>query len=299
MNTDSDWLQITADVDPERLDAWETALLEVGALSITYRDAHDNPVFEPGPGEIALWESLRITALFPQGSERAEVLGRLTARLDGIDPDAVESEQLPDRHWERAWLDDFAPMNFGDRLWICPLDVEPPAPQAVNLRLDPGLAFGTGTHPTTSLCLRWLDGHDVEGATVVDYGCGSGVLGIAALLLGAREVHATDIDPQALQATRDNAGVNQVAGRLRCSLPEELATVRADVVMANILAGPLVELAPVLTALCERGGYLVLSGLLGEQADAVIEAYQSAFDSFERADQGEWCRISARRSELA
>lgn len=213
----TDWLQLRIDLAPDQLPCWESALQAVGALSITYRDGEDNPVLEPGPGEIILWETLNLTALFAQGSDYTRILTDLSGKIDAFDRQAIQVEHLPDRLWSRAWLDDFVPMQFGQRLWICPLALEPPPPPAVVLRLDPGLAFGTGTHPTTAMCLRWLDANDVHNATVVDYGCGSGVLGIAALLLGASHVYATDIDPQAVQASVDNARVNCVGAQLSCT----------------------------------------------------------------------------------
>ena len=293
-----EWLQLTVDVAPAQLERWETALETIGALSITYRDAEDNPVFEPGPGEIALWDSLKLTALFDKGSECATVMRELSAQIADIDVDTIQIETLPDRHWERAWLDDFAPMSFGTRLWICPLALDPPDPNAVNLRLDPGLAFGTGTHPTTAMCLRWLDANDVGRVTVVDYGCGSGVLGIAALLLGAEKVYATDIDPQAMQATRDNARVNEVEDKLVECSAKEVAAVEADVVIANILAAPLIDLAQQLAAICRPGGQIVLSGLLDEQADEVRKAYVPWFENMQRDTDGEWVCLSARRNSV-
>ena len=291
----NEWLQLTINVAPDQLEHWESVLESIGALSITYRDAEDNPVFEPGPGEIALWDSLKLTALFDKGSECAGVMRALSAQIEDVDIDSILVETLPDRHWERAWMDDFEPMSFGSRLWICPLELDPPEPDAVNLRLDPGLAFGTGTHPTTAMCLRWLDANDVTGAEVVDYGCGSGVLAIAALLLGAKKAYATDIDPQAMQATGDNARVNGVGDRLIECSAKEIEKVEVDVVIANILAAPLIDLAETLASLCKTGGRIVLSGLLDEQVDAVWNAYSRWFDDLQRDLDGEWACLTARR----
>ncbi|MEM7206574.1 MAG: 50S ribosomal protein L11 methyltransferase [Pseudomonadota bacterium] len=302
-DTSSDeWLQLTIELAPTsnasvQLDQWEDALEDIGALSITYRDAEDNPVFEPGPGEIALWDSLKLTALFAQGSASAPILRELSARIQSMDVTAVQIEMLPDRHWERAWLDDFAPMPFGDRLWICPREAEPPNAEAVNLRLDPGLAFGTGTHPTTAMCLRWLDANIEQGADVIDYGCGSGVLGIAALLLGAKHVVATDIDPQALQATAENARVNQVESALECVSIETMAGRTANLVLANILARPLVDLAATITGHCAPGGRIVLAGLLVEQEADVRRAYEGAFTDWQRQTDAQWVCLSASRIE--
>jgi len=297
MNARDEWLQLSVDIAPAQLARWELALRAIGALSITYRDAEDNPVYEPGPGEIALWKTLKLTALFDRGSECAGLMHDLSERIDDLDFDNVQFETLPDRHWERAWLDDFGPMQFGRRLWICPLEFEPPPPPAVVLRLDPGLAFGTGTHPTTAMCLRWLDANGVENSTLIDFGCGSGVLGIAALLLGATCVHATDIDPQAMQATRDNAVVNRVENRLHSRSAKEIEGVEVDVVMANILAGPLIDLAKTLANHCVPGGRIVLSGLLGEQAEQVWGAYAPWFESMHRVVDGEWVCLSATRRD--
>ncbi len=297
MNVSGEWLQLSVDIAPTRLAYWELALWAIGALSITYRDAEDNPVYEPGPGEIALWKTLKLTALFDRGSEYDRVLRDLSERIDDVECRNVQFESVPDRHWERTWLDDFGPMQFGRRLWICPLEIEPPPPPAVVLRLDPGLAFGTGTHPTTAMCLRWLDANDVNNSKVVDYGCGSGVLGIAALLLGARIVHAIDIDPQAIQATRDNARVNRVENRLHCCSTKDIEGIEVDLVIANILAGPLIELAGVLAKHCAPGGRIVLSGLLGEQVGQVWRAYEPWFESMHRVVDREWVCLSATRGD--
>ncbi len=203
-------------------------------------------------------------------------------------------EQIEDKDWEREWMDNFHPMRFGQRLWICPSWREIPDPDAVNVMLDPGLAFGTGTHPTTSLCLEWLDGLDLNGKTVIDFGCGSGILAIAALKLGAKEAIGIDIDPQAIQASRDNAERNGVSDRLTLYLSDKKPqTLSADVVVANILAGPLRELAPVIGALPQAGGLLGLSGVLATQAEGVADAYRDVFEIDEIAEKEEWCRITA------
>lgn len=297
MNKHNPWLQLTVDIAPAQLERWEFALQAIGALSITYRDAEDNPVFEPEPGEITLWDALKLTALFDQGSESALLMRDLSARIDDIESVNIQFEALPDRQWERTWLDDFGPMKFGRHLWICPLEVEPPPSPAVVLRLDPGLAFGTGTHPTTAMCLRWLDANDVINTTLIDYGCGSGVLGIAALLLGAKHVYATDIDPQAIQSTNDNARVNRVESRLQCCSAKEIERVEADIVVANILARPLVALADTLAKQCSQRGRIVLSGLLGEQVDQVWRAYVPWFESMQLDTDGEWACLSAIRRD--
>jgi ribosomal protein L11 methyltransferase len=284
-----------------RLDteAVEQALLEVGAMSVTLVDRGDEPVLEPKPGEIRLWSDTLVRALFQQpATEPDAALRALTGLASLLGPHITASAQVravADQDWERVWLVDWTSMRFGDRLWVCPTAAEPPDdPQAVVVRLDPGLAFGTGTHPTTALCLQVLESLPIAGRSVIDYGCGSGILGIAALKLGASHVTAVDLDPQALLATRQNALTNHVSANIEvCGV--EAALRPAHLVVANILAGPLMELAPLLTGVCEPGGTLLLSGLLKSQADAVEAAYQPAFAMVEVVERDDWCCIHARR----
>jgi ribosomal protein L11 methyltransferase len=295
----------------------EAALLEIGASSITFVDRGDEPVLEPKPGEIRLWSDTLVRALFQESSDAADSdiaasnnLDRLAALLGPQITQSARVNPVEDRDWERVWLADWKSMRFGRRLWVCPTAAAlPDDPNAVVVRLDPGLAFGTGTHPTTALCLQILDSLPVAGRRVIDYGCGSGILGIAALKLGAAHVTAVDLDPQALLATRDNAIRNGVSLGIDVqSVDDRGADVRgvdapgidgglqpAYCVMANILAGPLIELAPKLTAACEPGGYLLLSGLLKTQAYAVKAAYAAAFDRVQVVERDDWCCIYARR----
>ena len=276
--------------------AVEAALLEVGACSITFVDRGDEPVLEPRPGEMRLWSDTLVRALFQESSDAALNLDRLASALGDHVTKTARVRAVEDQVWERAWLAGWTSMRFGRRLWVCPRAAEAPDdPQAIVVRLDPGLAFGTGTHPTTALCLQILDSLSLAGRTVIDYGCGSGILGIAALKLGAASVTAVDLDPQALLATRDNALRNGVSSQMRVQgIEADLHA--AHCVMANILAGPLIELAPKLTAACEPGGYLLLSGLLRTQAYAVRAAYASGFDMVQVAERDEWCCIYARRA---
>ena len=276
--------------------AVEAALLEVGACSITFVDRGDEPVLEPRPGEMRLWSDTLVRALFQESSDAALNLDRLASALGDHVTKTARVRAVEDQVWERAWLAGWTSMRFGRRLWVCPRAAEAPDdPQAIVVRLDPGLAFGTGTHPTTALCLQILDSWSLAGRTVIDYGCGSGILGIAALKLGAASVTAVDLDPQALLATRDNALRNGVSSQMRVQgIEADLHA--AHCVMANILAGPLIELAPKLTAACEPGGYLLLSGLLKTQAYAVRAAYASGFDMVQVAERDEWCCIYARRA---
>lgn len=289
------WLQLTLearDLDPQRLEA---ALRQAGAQAITLQDAADHPVYEPAPGALPLWPYTRVCGLFPADTDMGRVRERLCDALGRAELPSCRIEPLEDRDWVRAWMDHFRPMRFGARLWICPRDQTPPEPHAVNLRLDPGLAFGSGTHATTALCLEWLDQTPPRGWQVIDYGCGSGVLAIAALLLGARTAWAVDNDPQALQATRQNAGENGVLDRIAVYPPETLPALEADLLLANILAEPLIALAPEFGARVRPGGMLVLSGLLQEQAPAAIRAYAPWFEMEQTGAREGWVRLSGAR----
>ncbi|MAT65380.1 MAG: 50S ribosomal protein L11 methyltransferase [Gammaproteobacteria bacterium] len=290
------WTQVSleaGDLDPEQL---SDLLLEAGAVSVTFEDAADEPVLEPAPGATPLWSQTRVVALFEAGLSSVALIAALRETL-GEAAERIQVATLEDRDWVRAWMDEFRPMRFGERVWICPSHQPPPEPDAINIHLDPGLAFGTGTHPTTALCLEWLDRHPPAGLEVIDYGCGSGVLAIAALKLGARHVWGVDNDPQALIATRDNAGRNGVGDGIDTCLPDALPTVRADLMLANILANPLVELAPTLAGQVRPGGVIVLSGILAEQADMVRAAYAAAFENLVVDAQDGWVRISGRRRD--
>jgi len=281
------WLQLHLTVDKARAAEAEALMEELGALSVTLTDAEDEPMLEPPPGETPVWTRTRVTGLFPDDTETTALRRQLESTLGA----EVFLEPLEDQPWERTWLDHFRPMRFGDRLWICPSGQEVEAEEAVVVELDPGLAFGTGTHPTTALCLQWLDGADLEGRRVVDYGCGSGILGIAALKLGAAEVIAVDHDPQALAATRENARRNGVVERLRTLAPDEPLPGGADLLLANILANVLVELAPTLAPLLPAGGELVLSGILEEQAGEVARAYAPRFEFAPWSSLEGWVRL--------
>jgi len=285
------WLQLIIDTPPEAVEDLEDALLELGAQAVTLQDAADQPLFEPAPGEVPLWNRTCLMALLDADTDTTALETALRQRLPDDALGDVRVEPLEDRDWVRAWMEHFEPMRFGERLWIVPGGFEAPEPDAVNIQLDPGLAFGTGTHPTTALCLEWLADTPLTGKTVIDYGCGSGILAIAALLLGAERAIACDIDPQALIATRENARKNRVADRLHCCDPDEVPDEPADLVIANILAGPLVELAPRLTALTRSGGRLVLSGVLESQLEAVEQAYRDHFDFDTPAVLEGWGRL--------
>ncbi|MEA3278317.1 MAG: 50S ribosomal protein L11 methyltransferase [Pseudomonadota bacterium] len=289
------WLQVTFPTDRERAPLIEAALGSAGALAVTFRDAGDEPQLEPPPGTTPLWSAVRITALFPDDRDaRARAQG-LAESLSGHLAGAPRFEQLEDQQWERAWLDDFAPTRFGRRLWVCPRGQPAGELDAVVVELDPGLAFGTGHHATTALCLRWLDDTDLRGKRVLDYGCGSGILAIAALRLGAARAVAVDHDPQALEATRANAAANGVDGRLLAYSPREQPPLLADVLLANILAGPLIALAPQFGSGVRPGGLLALSGILVDQAAEVTAAYETDFVLDAPRVDGDWVLLSGRR----
>ncbi|MBT9431113.1 50S ribosomal protein L11 methyltransferase [Candidatus Sodalis endolongispinus] len=290
------WIQLKITTTGQQADTLSDALTESGAVSVTFQDTHDVPVYEPLPGETRLWGDTDVIGLYDAATDMATVVDVLKAQPLLGENFSYKIEQLEDKDWEREWMDNFHPMRFGERLWICPSWRPVPDPQAVNVMLDPGLAFGTGTHPTTALCLQWLDGLDLRGKTVIDFGCGSGILAIAALKLGAAHVVGIDIDPQAILASRDNAQRNGVAERLALYLPQQQPQhLHADVVVANILVGPLRELAPLIIDLPRPGGALGLSGILASQAESVAQAYAAAFALDPVAENDEWCRITGTR----
>lgn len=284
------WIQLTLETSQSDNDKAEQALLDAGALSVTLRDAEDNPVLEPAPGETPLWDKIILTGLFEADINTERLKQQIHQSLG--DKLSLHIDALEDKDWVRAWMDNYKPMQFGERLWVCPRHLQPPDPSAINLMLDPGLAFGTGTHPTTALCLQWLDSIDLNQQDILDYGCGSGVLAIAALLLGAGHCDGVDIDPQALLASMDNANTNLVADKLSVFQPEQLVENTYDIVMANILAGPLVELAPYLAAYTKPGGRIVLSGILQSQADSIMNTYNQWFKLEQPLINEDWIRIS-------
>ncbi|MGP6472264.1 50S ribosomal protein L11 methyltransferase [Rahnella aceris] len=287
------WIQLKINTTGNDAETLSDALIESGAVSVTFQDTHDNPVFEPLPGETLLWGDTDAIGLYDAETDMDEVIVMLENEPLLGKGFVHKIGQLEDKDWEREWMDNFHPMRFGERLWICPSWRDVPDPNAVNVMLDPGLAFGTGTHPTTAMCLQWLDSLDLTDKTVIDFGCGSGILAIAALKLGAKHVVGIDIDPQAIQASRDNAERNGVSERLSLYLPKDQPdNLSADVVVANILAGPLRELAPLISVLPVAGGHLGLSGVLASQAQSVADAYKDQFELDPVAEKEEWCRIT-------
>ncbi len=287
------WLQLELTLDAAKAERVEAALLMAGASSVTFSDAANEPLYAPDPAQPHLWSQIRVTSLFPSNTNPDAVRAVLVSVLCILPLHHFTT--LEDREWSREWLKDFKPMRFGRRLWIVPGTYESPEPAAVNIRLDPGLAFGTGTHATTALCLAWLDSAELVGKTIIDYGCGSGILAIAAVCLGAQNVWAVDNDPQALIATHANADRNRVTSTLKISLPDQLPATLADVLLANILAAPLVELAPCFAAHLKSGGRLVLSGILDSQRDEIHNAYAPWFRFAGGAQSAEWVLMNGLR----
>ncbi|CEK09660.1 50S ribosomal protein L11 methyltransferase [Legionella hackeliae] len=280
------WYELKIDqCHRDEVEQLSEALEETGALSITLTDKNDVPVLEPEPGTTPLWPDVIINALYTDENDAKQAMQNLMPQYQHLH---FSIHDLPDQDWERAWMDDFKPQRFGNNLWICPSWIEPPEPQAVNLILDPGLAFGTGTHPTTALCLTWLDETALEGKTLIDYGCGSGILALAALKLGANKVHAVDIDEQALQATLNNA-INNIddSSQLHVGFPDSLTT-KVDIVIANILLAPLLNLQTKFKEFLNEKGMLVVSGILQEQAASLIETYDADFNHCSTQNMDGW-----------
>ena len=287
-------LAVTLDLDGLDAERVEEACFEFGAVAVSYTDQRDDPILEPAPGEFRLWPHSRLQALFSFDCKPQEIVSGL-AHVLRIEPERIAVETLVDRVWEREWLRDFHPMCFGARRWVAPHHSHVHTQGAVIVRLDPGLAFGTGTHATTAMCLAWLDENVRGGELAIDYGCGSGVLAVAAAKLGARDAHAYDIDPQALTATRDNAAANQVQGQVHVVDTDAALPLAADILMANILCGPLCELAPRFAALTAPGGKIVLAGLLEAQAAEVTHAHTPWFDIAPFATRDGWTALTGTR----
>jgi ribosomal protein L11 methyltransferase len=283
------WIQLIFNSTPDDAEALSDQLLETGASAVTFQDNEDQPIYEPEIGTTPLWPATNVIALYDAETDTDMLIGILTGMMA---PQALPSyriEAVEDKDWVREWMDNFHPMNFGEKLWICPSWHTPPQADAINIMLDPGLAFGTGTHPTTALCLNWLDQADVKGKVVIDYGCGSGILAIAAALLGAKKVIGVDTDPQALEATQANAERNGV--KIDTYLPDDCPDETCDLLLANILAGPLQSLSERLARLSKSGAKIVLSGILDVQAEDVSQSYQTWFDMKAPVLKDEWIRL--------
>lgn len=306
--SDPEWLEVALDTTREGAEALEEWLFEAGALSVTLQDSYDDDdlthaVLEPVPGEVRLWQAVSMVGLFARETELEQLHDALylAAAMMGLAAPPFTVSRLQEREWERTWMDTFKPMQFGEHFWICPTEQTPPDSSAITLRLDPGMAFGTGTHATTAQCLAWMGAQSartlrpLEGRRVIDFGCGSGVLAIAALLLGAEKAWAVDIDPQALTATRDNAQQNGVLDRLDIGMPDLVNTISVELVLANILFKPLMELADTLTAAVVPGGRLIVSGILQEQMQPLQERYGQDFEFEPGQARDGWALMTAIR----
>lgn len=295
------WLELSLTIRAAEQPRVEAALEDLGALSITLQDADaetpdEEAIFEPGVGELPLWNQIVLNALFQADVDRRGLTAAIADDLPFIEPAQIAWRDVGDQDWTRVWMDDYKPMPFGRRLWVYPSNIEPPVDgDIVVVRLDPGLAFGTGTHPTTAMCLEWLDGQQLAGKSVLDFGCGSGILAIAALKLGAARAVGIDNDPQAIVSSGDNAERNGVEADLAVYLPGEAPVELADVLVANILAGPLGELAPTFAAAVKPGAPFALSGILFGQHEELLTRYAEWFDNLEIRQLEDWVRISGLR----
>lgn len=290
------WLQLQITSSPNEANAIESAMMQTGASAVTMEDNADQPIFEPNIGETPLWSATRITGLFEASINTESTLEQFKKKYRK-ELSSCRWHILEDKDWEREWEKNYHPIQCGDDFWICPSWIEPPDKNATNLMLDPGLAFGTGTHPTTFMCLQWIAKQDVSNKDVIDYGCGSGILGIAALLRGAQQAIGVDIDPQALLSTQNNAKANGIAEKsFPVFLPKNAPSQACDLVLANILAGPLVELAPTILALVKPGGSLCLSGVIKSQQQSIIDAYAPALIFDEISQNEEWICLCGSKS---
>ncbi|TDJ29189.1 MAG: 50S ribosomal protein L11 methyltransferase [Gammaproteobacteria bacterium] len=292
------WWQLSVQCKAAELEQTETSLLRIGAVSITLSDAKDEPLYESVPGDNPVWQHSLVTGLFDQRQALQSLRNDLAKLLLPHQISSIREAEIADQDWERAHLKYFKPIQCGKNLWVVPSWADPPDPDAINIRLDPGLAFGTGSHPTTALCLAWLSDKNLNDQSVIDYGCGSGILAITACKLGAAHVIAVDIDPQALSATRDNMNRNGIdPASFETCLPERMDLEVTDLLIANILSGPLVELAEKLTSLVKKGGKILLSGILENQLDDITSAYQTYFDLDPVSTREGWISISGSRRQ--
>ncbi len=290
------WWQISVQCSDDELEQTEAHLLSLGAVSITLCDAQDNPIYEPLPGDTPVWQYSIMTGLFEQDQQIEDLYNNLLELLPDHQAVNVGRSALEDQDWERIHLQHFKPIRCANNLWIVPSWLQPPDPAAINIQLDPGLAFGTGSHPTTALCLAWMAHKNFNNQSVIDYGCGSGILSIAACKLGAKQVFGVDIDPQAVDASIDNARRNGIEPNLlQVSLASNFDSDRVDLLIANILSGPLIELAPKLAGMIKPGGKILLSGILKTQLNDIKCAYQSYFNLDPENVREDWASISGTR----
>lgn len=290
-----DYLLVTVGVSREHAESVQNKLIELGALSVTFADAEDKPIHEPVPGTTPLWPRLHITGMFSSGAELDLIVHLLQEGNESVDASQINSKTLLGRQWERAWMDDYAPIQVNDGLWIVPSFRDTPDPKATNIIIDPGLAFGSGTHATTWLCLQWLGKQDLRQRAVIDYGCGSGILAVAAALLGARHVHAYDIDEQALLSTRENAARNGVETKITVCRSDRDLPATTDFLVANILLAPLLDLHKRFADLLSENGRIGLSGVLSEQVAMLAGTYSRFFQHEETEFRSQWALYSAKR----
>ncbi|HHI93949.1 MAG TPA: 50S ribosomal protein L11 methyltransferase [Gammaproteobacteria bacterium] len=289
------WLQLTLETTPENAEELSELLGEAGASAVTFLDSANQPLYEPPVGETPLWSRTRVIGLFDAATDMDALLTQISNAITPNHLPDYRISPLEDKDWEREWMDSFKPMPFGHRLWVVPSWTLAPQPQAINILLDPGLAFGTGTHPTTALCLQWLDEHGADHNEVIDYGCGSGILAVAAAKLGAGHVWAVDNDPQALIATHDNAQKNNVAENIDAVLPDALPGLQTPLLLANILAQPLMDFAERFATHVMPGGHIVLSGILAGQAEQVAASYAPWFSMEPATFKDDWVRLNGQR----
>jgi len=289
------WLQLSFLTTPENVHRVCELLTEAGADTVTMRSGSDEAIYEPPPDATTLWTYTRVSGLFDDTIDMDKVLEFLQTSLRLPELPDYQIEHLNDEDWQNKWMENIRPQSCGSRLWIYPSWYTAPQEDSINVILDPGLAFGTGSHPTTSLCLEWLDSHNVNGWELIDYGCGSGILSIAAIKLGATHVWAVDIDRQALEATSQNAIRNDVNQHISPVLPTDMPRIKANCMIANILANPILELVPRFADLVSGGGYIVLSGILSSQKESVISGIEQFFDITAVVEREKWLRIEARR----
>ena len=288
-----DYLLLKVAVPRQHAEMIESSMLDSGAVSCTYQDATDTPIHEPAPGTAPLWPEVIVSGIYAPGTDPESATSSLRSRISAVTDADITSEALPDTDWERVWMEDFKPVKVAAKLWVVPTFCTAPDPSSVNIALDPGLAFGSGTHPTTHLCLQWLAKLDLSGKTVVDYGCGSGILAVAAAMMGATRVFAYDIDEQAFQATIENAERNGVADKITICHSDKDIPLNIDIVVANILLAPLLELRPRFGELLTDQGKLGVSGVLSEQIATLAAAYATQFRHSETEIREQWAMYTA------
>ncbi len=290
----NDWLQLSLPASNKVVDAWSDALTEAGAVAITLEEDKSQPIYQQANEQVKLWDNMLLIALFNPGTNPLQIIKQVSKAIGPAALSQLTWKKIVDQDWVLKWQENLKPMLFANKLWICPTWCEVPDPHAINIFLDPEMAFGTGSHQTTALCLEWIAQSLPDNCTMIDYGCGSGILAIAAAKLGASKVYAVDIDPTALEVTRSNAEKNQIdLQSMEICLANQLPQIKADVLVANILAQPLLQLAPLFAQLLKPQGQIVLSGILVEQAAKVQNCYAEFFQDFLCVEQDEWVRISA------